>query len=79
MYIRRLIYSSVGKYIISIILGLGIATLFRRVCKDRSCLVFKAPSMNKVRNQVFKFDDKCYIFKEHGQKCDPNKKTMQFA
>ncbi len=79
MYIRRLIYSSIGKYIISILLGLGIATVFRRVCKDRSCLIFKAPPIHKIKNQVFKFDDKCYIFKEHGQKCNPNKKMMHFA
>ena len=79
MYIRRLIYSNIGKYIISILLGLGIATVFRRVCKDRSCLVFKAPAMNKIKNQVFKFDDKCYVFKEHGQKCNPTRKTLQFA
>jgi len=79
MYIRRLIYSNIGKYIISILLGLGIATVFRRVCKDRSCLVFKAPAMNKINNQVFKFDDKCYVFKEHGQKCNPTRKTLQFA
>ena len=79
MYIRRLIYSNIGKYIISILLGLGIATVIRRVCKDRSCLVFKAPAMNKINNQVFKFDDKCYVFKEHGQKCNPTRKTLQFA
>lgn len=79
MYIRRLIYSNIGKYIISILLGLGIATVFRRVCKDRSCLVFKAPTMNKIKNQVFKFDDKCYVFKEHGRKCNPTRKTLQFA
>jgi len=79
MYLRRLIYSNVGKYIISILLGLGIATLFRRVCKDRSCLVFKAPPISKIKDQIFKFDDKCYVFKEHGQKCNSGKKTIPFA
>jgi hypothetical protein len=43
MYLRRLIYSEVGKYVMSILLGLGLATLFRKVCNDRSCLVFHAP------------------------------------
>ena len=33
MYLRRLIYGDVGKIVISIILGLGLATLFRKVCK----------------------------------------------
>lgn len=79
MYIRRLIYSKIGKYVMSILLGLGIATLFRRACKDRSCLVFKAAPIDKIKGQIFKFDDKCYEFKEHGQKCDLNKLNIPFA
>ena len=79
MYLRRLIYSKVGKYIISILLGLGLATLFRRACKDRSCLVFHAPHINKIKNQIFKFDDKCYTFKEKAESCDKNKKILSFA
>ena len=36
MNFRRLLYSTPGKYIISILLGLGLATLFRRACKERN-------------------------------------------
>ena len=39
MYLRRLIHGPVGKIIIPILLGLGLATLFRKVCKDRKCLI----------------------------------------
>ena len=59
MNLKRLIYSDVGGSVISIILGLGLATLFRRVCKERNCLVFHAPKLNKIKDQVFKFKDKC--------------------
>ena len=59
MYIRRLIYSDFGRIVISILLGLGLATIFRKVCKDRKCLVFKAPKLDDVKGQVFKFDGKC--------------------
>ncbi len=79
MYIRRILYSEFGKYMISIILGLGIATLFRKVCKDRSCLVFKAPSIEKISGQVFKYNNKCYKFNETATSCDPNKKQVSFA
>ena len=61
MYLRRLIYSEVGKYVMSILLGLGLATLFRRVCNDRSCLVFHAPHINKIKGQIFDFDGKKYL------------------
>ena len=79
MYLRRLIYSDVGKYVISIILGLGIATLFRKVCKDRECLVFHAADHKKIKNQIFEFDGKCYEFNEKAERCNKNKKILDFA
>ena len=79
MYLRRLIYGDVGKVIISIILGLGFATLFRKVCKDRDCIIFKAPDINKIKNQIFKFGNKCYKFEESIEKCSDNKKIVEFA
>jgi hypothetical protein len=79
MYLRRLIYSDVGKYVISILLGLGLATLFRKVCNDRSCLVFHAPHIDKIKGQVFDFDGKCYTFEEKAERCDENKKILGFA
>jgi|TARA_Y200000002_G_scaffold332795_1_gene298814 hypothetical protein len=79
MNLKRLIYSDVGRIVISIILGLGLATLFRRVCRERNCLVFHAPQMNKIKGQIFKFKDKCYQFEEEIEKCDDNKKIVNFA
>ena len=79
MNLKRLIYSDVGKIVISIILGLGLATLFRKVCKERNCLVFHAPKLDKIKNQVFKFKDKCYKFEEEIEKCNENKKIVNFA
>ena len=78
MYIRRLIYSDFGRIVISILLGLGLATIFRKVCKDRKCLVFKSPKIDDVKGQVFKFDGKCYKYREEATKCDPNKRIVDF-
>tara|TARA_B100000902_G_scaffold384971_1_gene425759 strand:- start:1083 stop:1322 length:240 start_codon:yes stop_codon:yes gene_type:complete len=79
MYLRRLIYGDAGKIIISIILGLGLATLFRKVCKDRDCIIFRAPNLEKIKNQIFKFDGKCYKFQENIEKCNKNRKIVEFA
>ena len=79
MYLRRLIYSDFGKYIISILLGLGLSTLFRKVCNERNCIIFKGPDIKKIRNQIFKFGNKCYIFKESIESCNTNKKKVNFA
>ena len=79
MDIQKIINSETGKYIISIILGLGLATLFRRVCKDRKCLVFRAAPMNKIRDQIFAYAQNCYTFQEEAQPCTPGKTTVPFA
>ena len=79
MNIKRLLHSKIGKSIISILLGLGLATLFRKVCSDRNCIVFKAPEPSKIKGQIFKFDKKCYKYKENTEKCNNNKKIVNFA
>ena len=79
MNFRRLFYTELGQIFISIILGLGLATLFRKVCKDRDCIIFKAPDIKKIQNQIFKFDKKCYKFEENIEKCNQNKKIIEFA
>ena len=79
MYLRRLLYGPVGRIVIPILLGLGLATLFRKVCKDRDCIIFKAPNINKIKNQIFKFQNKCYTFEENIEKCDNGKKVVNFA
>lgn len=79
MYLRRILYSPVGKFVIPILLGLGLATLFRKACKNRSCLVFYAAPFDKIKNQIFQFNNKCYKFDEVAKTCDPSKKTLEFA
>tara|TARA_B100001057_G_C22278009_1_gene729612 strand:- start:16 stop:270 length:255 start_codon:yes stop_codon:yes gene_type:complete len=78
MYIRRIIYGDFGKIFISVILGLGIASLFRKTCKERKCLVFRATPMEKIKNQIFQFNNKCYTFQETATTCDKNKKIIRF-
>ena len=77
--IRRFLYSKHSKYIISILLGIGLASLFRKVCNDRSCLIFKGANINKINNQIFKYNNKCYKYKHNITKCDNNKKIINFA
>ena len=80
MYIRRLIYSDFGSIVMSIILGLGLATLFRKVCKDRNCMIFKAPNIRHIQNKIFKHGEKCYKYNPNPQTCqDSSKKIIPFA
>ena len=41
--------------IISIILGFGLATLFRKVCRGKDCVIIKGPKLSSVKDKIFKF------------------------
>jgi hypothetical protein len=79
MHIRRLIYGKYSPYVISVILGVGLSCMFRRVCKERNCLVYKAPSLDKIEGKIYQYNNKCYNFTHAAQTCNPNKKIVQFA
>tara|TARA_B110000503_G_C7090581_1_gene389218 strand:+ start:151 stop:396 length:246 start_codon:yes stop_codon:yes gene_type:complete len=72
--IQKLLNSDGGRYIISILLGLGLSTLFRNACNDRKCLVFKAVSPEQVKDKIFKVGEDCYKYTNHQVTCDSNNK-----
>lgn len=79
MGLKRLLHTETGKIIISIILGLGVASLFRKACKDRSCLKFQAPPLKELEKDVYRQDDKCYTYKTKATTCSAEKKTVDLA
>lgn len=71
--IKNIVNSKRGKIVFSILLGFGLATLFRQSCKSNKCLIFKAPSLDKIKNKVFNYNNKCYKFTETSVSCNkPN-------
>ncbi len=76
--LTKIMHNKYGKILISVILGLGVASLFRRSCKDRKCMVFRAPSMNEVEQNIYKHDGGCYKFSHNAITCDPNRETIYF-
>ena len=77
MYIKRLLYTKYSKLIISIILGLGLACLFRKTCKTGKCLQFLTPDIDFINNNILKFGDKCYKMTPKSTKCNQNKKIIR--
>lgn len=55
--------------IFSIIWGLGLSALFRRVCKGRNCIIYRAPAPNDVIGKTFRFNNKCYNYKPRTVEC----------
>jgi hypothetical protein len=79
MHLAKLLHSKTGKYVLSVILGLGLASLFRTVCKGKNCLAFKAPPLDEIKDKTFKFNNKCYKYEASQTSCDKNKKIVQYS
>ena len=73
--IKKFMTSRSGVIIMSIILGLGLSTLFRMSCNSRSCLVYTAPDFSKKK--LIKYNGKCYKPEEKIETCNPKKKTIE--
>ena len=75
---NRLMKTHIGKTIISIILGIGLASLFKKACNDRNCLVFKSPALADIKDQVFQTGDKCVTFQERNIQCNTKSQQIDF-
>jgi hypothetical protein len=73
MHLSKFFHSETGRVMFSIILGFGLATLFRSVCKGKNCIAYKAPSLEDVEGKTFRYDNKCYKYTAVSGKCDKNK------
>ena len=57
-----------GRIIFSIILGIGLAGLFRKSCENRNCMKFMAPPLEKIKERTYRHGDSCYKFEERSVK-----------
>jgi|TARA_B100000900_G_C20402757_1_gene643435 hypothetical protein len=77
MNLRRLLDSSLGKIIISILLGLGLASLFYNVCNSKNCIVFKGPILSEIDGKIIRYGDSCYKYDLVPTQCNSNKKIVE--
>lgn len=78
MYLTKFVHSETGRYIMSILLGFGLATLFRQVCIGPNCTTYNAPPIQEIDDQTYKFDDSCYKLQKSAVKCDSTKEILSF-
>jgi hypothetical protein len=77
MHLDKLLHTESGKYLMSMLLGFGIATIFRSTCKGRNCLVFNAPPLDEIDDKIFQYNDKCYKYKYKMETCTNKKRTVE--
>jgi hypothetical protein len=74
----KFVHTENGKIIMSILLGFGLASLFRTVCKDKNCILFHAPPLDDFKDKIYKSNGKCIKYVPVATKCTLNSKTVTF-
>ncbi len=70
--------------LVSFMLGVGIAAMFRPVCRGPECILLRGPPVQEIRDAVYQFGAKCVEFKPRAVECPksgtvPIVDTVSFA
>ena len=68
-FIDKIEHNPIGKSIVSVILGLGLASLFRKTCKEGSCIIIRGPKQEELNKYVYKIDNDCYKYTPRVARC----------
>jgi hypothetical protein len=79
MHLGKFVNTETGRIFMSIILGVGLATIFRASCKGKNCIIYNAPPLIEIKDKIFKIDGKCYKFESKTAKCNSQKQIVEFA
>jgi hypothetical protein len=47
---------------VSVVIGLGLAAVFRATCSGQRCIVVKGPPLKEVQDKTFRIDGSCYKY-----------------
>tara|TARA_B100000035_G_C20633170_1_gene393265 strand:- start:343 stop:555 length:213 start_codon:yes stop_codon:yes gene_type:complete len=67
--IKNLLSNNFGRILVSCILGLALASLFKKVCVDDDCLIIKSDPNWNLDKKIFKENNKCFKFKPESTSC----------
>jgi len=78
MHLGKFVHTETGKILMSILLGFGLASLFRTICKNKECQIFRAPPLEQFNDKIYKSDGKCVKYSYVTTKCNPRSKIINF-
>lgn len=58
-----------GAIIVSVILGMGLAAIFRATCHGQSCIIVHGPPREQTDSHVYRIDDQCYRYIPYAVGC----------
>ena len=77
MTFKDLIDSGFGSVIVSGVLGLGLAALFQKACKDNNCIIIKGPPYKDIKDKIYIHDGKCIVYKPESSSCETKDNTKK--
>lgn len=76
--IREVMSKRIGCILISVMLGLGLATMFHKVCVGRDCVIVKGPGVKYVTEHVWRSGNDCFRYRQQKVGCpDPPDQAAQ--
>jgi hypothetical protein len=63
--------------IMSLLIGFGIAALFRPLCKGPECLILKGPPVSDIKGYAYQMGNKCVEFIPKMMKCPTDEKEKK--
>ena len=69
---NTILENETGNAILSIIFGLGLASIFRKVCKTNDCIIIKGPDPKFIEKNIFRYNKKCYKYNSYATDCKKN-------
>lgn len=67
--LKDIMSKDVGCILVSALLGLGLATMFHKVCVGRDCVIVKGPSVDYVTKHMWRHGQDCYKYKVNKVNC----------
>lgn len=77
--LSKFLENSTGRIVMSILLGFGLASVFRLSCKGKNCIIHTAPELNSIEGNIYSFNGKCYNYTPKEVKCNKSKRTINYA
>lgn len=74
----KFVHTETGRILMSVILGLGLASLFRTACEGNQCRIFRAPPLEDLKDKIYKNKEGCVKYTPIATKCSYNVKTVMF-
>lgn len=67
--VSKLMYTKSGQIMFAIVLGIGMAGIFKKTCEGKTCMVVYGPDVDEVKRTKYRVGEKCFRFKPKQAEC----------